>query len=295
MYNFESDLAVVVVNKLSDEGMNVEIRFNDVKKNNGLVLRGMSIIDQDKKVSPTVYIDKYYDKVEEGMALDEVANEIVEVYLDSLDGCPDDNIGSNLTDWEFAKEHLTVKLVGIAQNEEWRKDKVVREFNDLLIVPIVLISSDCNGTASVVVTNDLAKIYGVEREEIIDLALGNMSEHRFQNIARALADLGVTEEIIIAMEEENPMYVLTNASKVNGSTAMLDTDVLAELADKLEDDLWILPSSIHEILAIPTLFGNSNDLKEMVKEVNDTQVAPEEILSYSVYKYSREHRTVTIA
>jgi len=54
----------------------------------------------------------------------------------------------------------------------------------------------------------------------------------------------------------------------------------------LGSDFYLLPSSIHELILVPV--GEDRDrehLEEMVKEINQTQVAMEEILSDTVYNY----------
>lgn len=49
-----------------------------------------------------------------------------------------------------------------------------------------------------------------------------------------------------------------------------------------------MPSSIHEVLVVPASSMNATDLKQMVREVNDTEVSEQEILGYSVYRYNRK-------
>jgi len=86
-----------------------------------------------------------------------------------------------------------------------------------------------------------------------------------------------------------PMYVLSNKSKLNGSGCIFYHNLLHNLCEKLECDLYILPSSIHEVILIPAYDHDSYDeLTSMVKEVNSTQLSKEEILSDHVYFYSRE-------
>lgn len=81
------------------------------------------------------------------------------------------------------------------------------------------------------------------------------------------------------------MFVLTNDTKVNGAAAILNDDTRQEIADKV-GDFYVLPSSIHETLIIPKDAGMElRDLEQMVQEVNQTQVAPQERLSDHVYEY----------
>lgn len=91
------------------------------------------------------------------------------------------------------------------------------------------------------------------------------------------------------------MFVLSNERKINGASIILYNEQLAELSDKLSDDLLIMPSSIHEVLAVPASSMDAIDLKQMVREANDTEVSEQEILGYSVYRYNRETGTIEVA
>ena len=95
--------------------------------------------------------------------------------------------------------------------------------------------------------------------------------------------------------EENDMFVLTNESRLNGASCMLYDNVLKEFADSVESDLYILPSSIHEVILLPKReIYNINDLKSMVHEVNAEEVAPDEVLSDQVYTYDRANGMLTM-
>lgn len=97
-------------------------------------------------------------------------------------------------------------------------------------------------------------------------------------------------------EPDGPqMYVLTNARKLHGANIMLYKEYLEIAAEKMNGDFYILPSSIHELLAVPVSTAEIEKLRQMVKEVNDNEVAPEEILGYEVYRYNRETGEVEVA
>ena len=56
----------------------------------------------------------------------------------------------------------------------------------------------------------------------------------------------------------------------------------------LGDEFYILPSSIHELILVRDTVGmDANSLRDMVREVNSTQVASDEVLSNSIYHYSK--------
>ncbi len=86
-----------------------------------------------------------------------------------------------------------------------------------------------------------------------------------------------------------PMYVLSNRYRTAGAACILYTGILSEICDQFESSFYIIFSSIHEVLILPVdNTDGSSEIRAMIKEVNDTQVAAEEILSYSLYFYDRE-------
>ncbi|MCF0127103.1 MAG: hypothetical protein HUJ70_00965 [Pseudobutyrivibrio sp.] len=91
------------------------------------------------------------------------------------------------------------------------------------------------------------------------------------------------------------MFIITNEARIQGAATMFYEDALSGLADQMGTDLYILPSSVHELIAVSTDMGTPENLAEMVKEVNGTQVALEEQLSDHVYKYDAASKQITLA
>ncbi len=112
-----------------------------------------------------------------------------------------------------------------------------------------------------------------------------------KTMEQVMAEITGVEEI----EYGSNIFVLTNKRKINGANILLFKEKIAEVAEKVGDDLFILPSSIHELLAIPAGQADIDILRQMVREVNDTEVAPDEILSYEVYLYDRDTGEIKIA
>lgn len=85
------------------------------------------------------------------------------------------------------------------------------------------------------------------------------------------------------------MYVLSNSIGLYGATTMIYIDVIKKFADTMGADLYILPSSLHEIILVLD-YGCSYrgfELQRMVNDVNRTVLQNDDILSDSVYKYYR--------
>lgn len=142
----------------------------------------------------------------------------------------------------------------------------------------------------------MAEAYGITIEEIEEAAQKNTYNAGFEKISMAQIMAQMTGCDMGLSEEDNPMYVISNRNRQNGAGAMLFTQLFEDLAEKFDSDIYILPSSIHEIIAIPAMAGMEEQyMRDMVREVNSTQVAKEERLSNSIYRFDREAKRVSIA
>ena len=92
-------------------------------------------------------------------------------------------------------------------------------------------------------------------------------------------------------KRQEQMYVATTPDKIHGAGVLAYQDFMDQAAERAGGDFFILPSSIHEILIVPD-DGNAtlSQLQDMVREVNATQVAPEEKLTDNVYHYDSKDK-----
>lgn len=101
-------------------------------------------------------------------------------------------------------------------------------------------------------------------------------------------------QLLLELEEdvpcdtlEPPIYVLTNQLKFFGASVLLYRDILKKCSDLFKDDFYLIPSSIHEVIALPKeLVSSRENLNALIQEVNREHVAPEEILSDHFYFYN---------
>ena len=105
----------------------------------------------------------------------------------------------------------------------------------------------------------------------------------------------VVTDIIYHLDTTKPMYVLTNKRKYLGAIAILYPKICQALANRMGRNLFILPSSIHEVILIPD--NNTirkEELESMVSEINRTEVLPKDYLSDSIYYYDREKESILL-
>ncbi|MCI5569567.1 MAG: DUF5688 family protein [Lachnospiraceae bacterium] len=99
----------------------------------------------------------------------------------------------------------------------------------------------------------------------------------------------------VSYDKECCVYVITNRNRNFGALCILYPDLLKKTADELDGDIFILPSSVHECLAIKAGDGlEASSLRKLVTEINRTELKPEEVLSNSVYRYSRIEQSLSI-
>ena len=198
---------------------------------------------------------------------------------------------------KIAKKSLFVKLVNTERNESLVEQSISKEFLDLSAVVRIVLKMDKEGMASMALSKGAAEILGMTEEEIYAAALANT----LRLFPPKLMDLGRYVEMSIGGkllfgEDEVTTYILTNQKEVDGAFYLMSQELVGAIAEMLEDDLYILPSSVNEVLLVRAseVKDGVDGLKAMVRDVNETIVAEKEILSYSVYHYDKEHG-ITIA
>lgn len=264
-----------------------------LNKNNGIVLYGLTVLEDEINISATIYLEPYYE-VYEDTGMEYILDRLERVYEENK---PEQSFDiSKILDYESIKENLRAKLINYELNREFLKEVPHRRFLDLAIVAYIALEmeEEIEGNATITVKNNLQQNWKVDTEELIDTALenikgdvvvANMSEYVDMSL------FGNTENLF-------DIYVLTNRLKLHGAVAMLQKDRLKQFSEELEKEtLTILPSSIHECLIINAEDApkDIDELREMVKEVNETVVSDQDILSNNVYIYNRATDKITIA
>ena len=105
-------------------------------------------------------------------------------------------------------------------------------------------------------------------------------------------------EELTGMEEtgkEDRMYILSNEIRSYGAAAILYEGRLERIGDYLKENYYVLPSSVHEVIIVPESEAPAQaELSRLVKEINETQVDPEEVLSNHAYYYDRKQKKLQI-
>ena len=94
---------------------------------------------------------------------------------------------------------------------------------------------------------------------------------------------------------DSGLWLISNDLGVNGASNLIYGDLLEEVTEKLEDDVYIIPSSLHEILAVPASMVDPNEIGQMVRDINQSTVREEDRLSNQVFFYGRNSKQLVVA
>lgn len=265
-----------------------------VNKNNGLVLDGLTIFSDEVNLAPTIYLNGYYeDYLSDGAVA--VAKRIIAIYEANK---PSESVDvSFFMDIEKVSPRIKMKLVNLEKNKELLEQVPHIRFLDLAIVFMAVLKSNCdNDFASILIHNIHLNFWNMNTEELYKIAIENTATD-FEIIPMSsIVEAVMDEEAagIIIENAEMEMSILTNHSRLQGAVGIIHKEILNQyMEEKQVEKVLILPSSIHETILIPCdTLPDMEYMKDMVKEINATQLQPEEILSDNVYVYDGNEITI---
>lgn len=288
--------------RLEQQSM-LKVELKQVLKNNGVVRCGLVLCKGEHNVAPTIYLEPFFRAYKGGADIEKIAGEILEAY----ENAPDEDVDmAFFRDFSMVKDKLCMKLVNREANAKLLLRIPYRDFLDMAVVYYVDYDNPQIGAGTIQVYNSHMEMWGVTEEDLWEAASVNTPERKPGRIESM-------EDILVEMlaEQDNgdneypggcmgkslvTMLVITNTGRLYGDAVILYSGMLKQAADRAGSDLFILPSSLHEVIAVPAMEReDAADLKKMVMAVNRTHLRPEEVLSDNVYIYWREQDRLEIA
>lgn len=291
---------------MPEQYQGMEIRINSVEKVNrkmdALSLWNKEGEGKEKTVSPTIYINNIYqDYLENGdlqMALQNAAEAMDRVFQRGVE--------VPKMDIRTAKDNIIFQLVNTMQNEEMLKNMPHREFQDLSVIYQWVVDTDDKAVYATAVHNSLAKELGMDEEQLFHAAAQNTRRILppvVKSMNEAVRDMLIKDgmppsKADLIIEEASPqqtLWIISNERGIDGAASMLYEDKLQKLAESLGTDLYIMPSSVHEVIAVSVVMGEPEELARIVSEANMDQIELGERLSNQVYHYDKDLRKITLA
>lgn len=284
---FYNNVANGVSEILGDE-MVVEIQ--EVTKVN-LSLDGLTIRKQGENIAPTIYLNQYFNQFNDGRAMDDIVRDIIRVYENNQ---PENIMNvfktEDFYDFDKMKEKIVLKVINTERNLDLLEQVPHLDMEGLGLSVVFYVSlMTGEQSAGILIKNEHLKLWEKTVSDLTSLAEINTNRmHAFtiKSINEVLSGMFGFEEDLIP-EDVPALYVLTDENKTFGASQLYLKDKIREFAEKNNCDVYILPSSVHELLLLRADFPNLEPsyLKEMVCEVNATQVSDADFLCDGAFKF----------
>lgn len=280
-------------------GGNCKVEVREVRKNNGVLLHGLVILGQNRNVAPTIYLESFLESYEEGMAFAEVVRGLLGVYRKEA---PKASIDMEFfRSYDKVKDRICYRLINRQGNQELLEEVPHIEFLDLAICFYYAYRGEQLGEGSILVYNSHMEMWKVSTADLLAVAKAN-TPRLFPWVCSSMDEIlaEATGGMVDVLPGEDvfrnfPMRVLSNYKRTQGAVCMIYPNLLEKLTAQGRRSVYILPSSVHEVILLQdTGAGCPRELKKMIMEVNRTQVAPEEVLSDSLYFYDYSEKRVKI-
>lgn len=217
-------------------------------------------------------------------------------------------VKEKIMSYQSAREQLHLKLINAKANHERLGQLPHFPYLDLAVIFYVTVETETEDIMTVEVTKDLLNAWHMDINDIYRDAFQNMKKEAIppKPLSEVMKDLFQMEfgdgdidlETWIKLKAmgrtmENEMYVLTNPRSLLGACRLLDVDALQGISDKLGCNLYLIPSSLHEIIILPAK-DKPEVIGNMIMGINETEVEAQDRLSNALYLFEIDTRSTRI-
>ena len=285
---------------LSEDLKITDISVKEVVKHNDQHKLGIEFTLAESNFSPVVYPDALFEDYQAGKPLEKILQALSHTVEKSLPKVPivtKETVTQTLSNYESARHHLSIRLCDPDQNQELLENSVHSKVSDFEAIYQLKFAMPDERVGYSTITPAMLDTWGVSMETLqkdaatctwaeypILSPLGNTISYLTSGLP--LPNLLETGEPIQMSDDMLPIFVLSNDHAMQGASLITLPDLLDQIGDIVQDDFYILPSSLHEVIIVPQNTQMSLDeLSEMVHSINESQVAAEELLSDKVQHY----------
>lgn len=297
---YEAFLECLLQNLQAALGEEFHFILRPLPRNNGVTLDGLTLQGPGAHLAPTIYLNPYYQKLIRGSSLESIVEEILQLYQTTPP--PASLTAESVINFEYLKDKIMFRMIHNVSNQVLLSDVPHIPYLDLSIIFFLSLERTETGQVTAMIHNSHARMWNVTAKDLWRLARENTPREfpaeiqSMQELLQTMAgdtsqdacDPSLLELLLQSPIETIPLYVLTNQTGLYGAACMIYQDILKDFAARLEKDLIVLPSSVHEVLLTPDSPDTSyEDLSNMVRTINTQEVPLEDQLSNQVYLYTR--------
>ncbi len=273
---------------LPDKFADAEIELKPVTKNNDTTYWGLVIKAAGSSIAPNIYLEQFFKEYQDGEDMERILEKIAAFRIENE--APQNLDMDWIKDFNQCKDKIVPRIISLGLNKGLLEERPHMVIEDLAVTYYIVLDRFNDGTAGIAVTNNLMECWNVTVEDLNSIAVKNlpvMEKSELKSISEVLSGI-CGEDLTAMMLDDCGLYVLSNEHKMYGAAALMDVNMMAHIYEKFDGEFFMIPSSVHEWIVLPKSLGlmDGNSLASMIREVNATQVSPEERLSDHAYIYS---------
>ncbi len=225
---------------------------------------------------PVLYFEPFYQLIQKGADLERVltfiAGTITEYPAPEMLTEASENP-------QLRKEDAILQVINRRHNAEYLKGLPHRDFLDLAVIYRLMMQTEDHQIYSAVIDDRMMRDMGLTEEELFELARRQMKQRMPYHMIPVCV----------------PLFAYTNHEYCFGAASILEKAGIRRLARQMQDDLYILPASIHEMMLLPQKAVSYEMAQAMLLKANLEGTEPQEWLSDKVYEYRRADDQIDFA
>lgn len=303
-FNEFSEKIATEVKKLFDANCKVDatVEVNEILSPNDTAYQGMSIMANGLSMSLIINFNQYYSQYLEGVSIDEIILSVLEQFKSAFEDSKSEMIRQFESvlngNGEDIYNNVLIRLIDSTRNVRYLNNLIYKPVGPELAVTVNIVNEDIEQkgiTYLIPIAKKLLENKNLDIAVLLRSALQNTEKKlppRLEGIEDSMlckaysSKMCPTSSDFSLAESKESMYVLTNSIKQFGASVLFYEDMLNTLAFILNDDYYILPSSIHEVLIVPKCKApNKNQLIETVRAVKRIIDKSADVLNDNVLLY----------
>lgn len=248
-----------------------------------------------------VHVKELFEEFSKGTSFDSIVDSSVED-IKQMQKQSLYKEAKKIWDYETAKDSLFIRLLNYDDNSEELKDAIYKRIGDIAQVLYMKVSErDGNVMSTKILKSVLEKWQAnsdlLSEDYIFEEALKNterMSPPRIYRWEQMIFDPEYEGEEFMSPGTESAISkdfignCLSIPEKTNGAVAIFYPGVAERFANVLDSDLYLVFTSIHEVMVHRTNGVNAGDLSTILQDTLKEVTPKRDSLTKKIYKYEKD-------
>jgi len=294
LLDYESFVSYIKNSISKNMGKGYDVGINKVIHDNFPETDILTVLKEGRNIAPNIYLNAYYESYLAGTSMTEIIKRLIMIYKHCSIPAIYDNLNYSL---DVIKSHIFFRIINFKRNMKILNQIPYIRFWDMAVTFHCLVRSYDDSVSIIRITNEHLRRWGITVDELHRLAYDNTRKlfpPSLRTIDEILNEYLCNDSKYDESKDSCHLYILSNEKGVYGAFYILYKDIIRDFARLINSNLYILPSSIHEIILVPVKDSPGKEyLSRLVSEINESMISDEEILSDNVYIYYVEKDEIT--